>query len=53
MPQLLNTDQIDGFFVWQPYVAMAREGGMGKILTYSEDLPPIITGRINPAACLS
>ena len=40
MPQLLNTDQIDGFFVWQPYVAMAREGGMGKILTYSEDLPP-------------
>jgi len=40
MPQLLNTDQIDGFFVWQPYVAMAREGGIGKILTYSEDLPP-------------
>jgi NitT/TauT family transport system substrate-binding protein len=40
MPQLLTTDQIDGFFVWQPYVAMARQGGMGKILTYSEDLPP-------------
>ncbi|MFA7304603.1 MAG: ABC transporter substrate-binding protein, partial [Methanoregula sp.] len=40
MPQLLTTDQIDGFFVWQPYVAMAREGGIGKILTYSEDLPP-------------
>jgi len=40
MPQLLNTDQIDAFFVWQPYVAMANEGGMGKIITYSENLPP-------------
>jgi len=39
MPQLLNTDKIDGFFVWQPYVAMAQQGGMGKAIAYSEELP--------------
>ena len=40
MPQLLNTDQVDAFFVWQPYVAMANQGGIGKAIVYSEDLPP-------------
>jgi NitT/TauT family transport system substrate-binding protein len=40
MPQLLNTHQIDAIFVWQPYVAMANQGGIGKAIVYSEDLPP-------------
>ncbi len=40
MPQLLNTGQVDAFFVWQPYVAMANQGGIGKAIVYSEDLPP-------------
>lgn len=40
MPQLLNTHQVDAFFVWQPYVAMANQAGIGKAIVYSEDLPP-------------
>jgi len=52
MPQLLNTNQIDAFFVWQPYVAMAHEGGMGKIITYSEDLPPDHTWADTPCCVL-
>jgi len=40
MPQLLNTGQVDAFFVWQPYVAMADQGHIGKIIVYSEELPP-------------
>jgi ABC-type nitrate/sulfonate/bicarbonate transport system substrate-binding protein len=40
MPQLLNTGQVDAFFDWQPYVAMSDQGKLGKIITYSEGLPP-------------
>lgn len=40
MPALLSTDQIDGFMAWQPYAAVADESGIGKVVSYSQDLPP-------------
>jgi len=40
MPMLLATDQIDGYMVWQPFVAVATESGIGKVVSYSQDLPP-------------
>jgi ABC-type nitrate/sulfonate/bicarbonate transport system substrate-binding protein len=42
MPQLLATNQIDGFLIWQPQVEYANLSGVGKILAYSQDLPPYI-----------
>jgi ABC-type nitrate/sulfonate/bicarbonate transport system substrate-binding protein len=42
MPQLLATNQIDGYLVWQPQVEYANSSGVGKILAYSQDLPPHI-----------
>jgi len=40
MPVLLSTDQIDGYIIWQPFVAVATESGIGKVAVYSENLPP-------------
>ncbi|HJJ29840.1 MAG TPA: ABC transporter substrate-binding protein [Methanocorpusculum sp.] len=40
MPGLLATGQIDGFINWQPFVAVALEGDIGKVISYSQDLPP-------------
>ncbi|MBP7119991.1 MAG: ABC transporter substrate-binding protein [Methanolinea sp.] len=40
MPQLLATDQIDGYMAWQPFVAVGKVTGMGTIVSYSQDLPP-------------
>ena len=40
MPGLLATGQIDGFINWQPFIAVALEGGIGKVISYSQDLPP-------------
>lgn len=40
MPQLLATDQIDGYMAWQPFVAVGKVTDMGTIVSYSQDLPP-------------
>ncbi|MCK9313392.1 MAG: ABC transporter substrate-binding protein, partial [Methanocorpusculum sp.] len=40
MPGLLATGQIDGYMIWQPFVAVALEGNIGKLISYSQDLPP-------------
>ncbi len=40
MPMLLATDQIDGYFAWQPYLSMADEIGIGKTVVFSQDFPP-------------
>lgn len=40
MPQLLATDQIDGYMAWQPFVAVGKVTGMGTIVSYSQDMPP-------------
>jgi NitT/TauT family transport system substrate-binding protein len=40
MPGLLATGQIDGYMIWQPFVAVALEGNIGKLISYSQNLPP-------------
>jgi NitT/TauT family transport system substrate-binding protein len=40
MPMSLQTGRIDGYFVWEPFVAKAVISGTGKILTESKDIWP-------------
>lgn len=40
MPQLLNTNQIDAFLVWEPVVANAELSGIGKRIAVVSDIPP-------------
>ncbi len=40
MPQLLATEQIDGYMVWQPFVAVGQVTGLGTVVDYSQNLPP-------------
>ncbi len=40
MPLLLATDQINGYMIWQPFVAVANVSGIGKVVSYSQNLPP-------------
>jgi ABC-type nitrate/sulfonate/bicarbonate transport systems, periplasmic components len=40
MSQLLNTNQIDAFLIWEPVVANAELAGTGKRVAVPSDLPP-------------
>jgi NitT/TauT family transport system substrate-binding protein len=40
MPQLLNTSQVDGFFVWESVVSTADLGEIGKVIARDADIPP-------------
>ncbi|HJJ48084.1 MAG TPA: ABC transporter substrate-binding protein [Methanocorpusculum sp.] len=40
MPQLLSAGDVDACIAWQPFVAILEEGQVGKIISYSQDLPP-------------
>ena len=40
MPQLLESGAVDATIAWQPFVAVIEEGKIGKVISYSEDLPP-------------
>ncbi len=40
MPQSLQTGRIDGYFVWEPFVAKSVVGGYGKVLKESRDIWP-------------
>lgn len=40
MPGMLATEAIDGYIIWQPFVAVGVEGDVGKVVSYSQDLPP-------------
>ncbi len=40
MPSLLNSGEVDGYIAWQPFVAVAQEAKIGKVISYSENLPP-------------
>jgi len=40
MPLTLANGQIDAYIAWQPNVAIAEVSGVGKVITYSKDLPP-------------
>jgi NitT/TauT family transport system substrate-binding protein len=40
LPVLLTTGQIDGYVAWQPYLALAEESDIGKVVALSRDFPP-------------
>lgn len=40
MPASLQTGNIDGYFVWEPYVAKSVTGGYGKVLVESGEIWP-------------
>jgi NitT/TauT family transport system substrate-binding protein len=50
MPQSLQTGRIDGYFVWEPFIARSVVGGYGKVLVESKEIWPghpccvIVTG---------
>jgi len=50
MPQSLQTGRINGYFVWEPFVAKSVVGGYGKVLVDSKEIWPghpccvIVTG---------
>ncbi|MCX6681611.1 MAG: ABC transporter substrate-binding protein, partial [Methanoregula sp.] len=52
LPMLLATNQIDGYIAWQPFVAVAAESRIGKVLTYSGDLPPTGMWKDHPCCAL-
>jgi sulfonate transport system substrate-binding protein len=51
MPMLLATKQIDGYIAWQPFVSIASESGIGKVVVYSGELPPA-GSNINHPCCI-
>ncbi|HXW98992.1 MAG TPA: ABC transporter substrate-binding protein, partial [Methanomicrobiales archaeon] len=48
LPMLLATNQVDGYIAWQPFVEIAPLSGIGKVVTYSGDLPPDDTWKNHP-----
>jgi len=40
MPSSLANNQLDAYFAWQPLVSVGEIAGVGKVITYSQDLPP-------------
>ncbi|RZN44801.1 hypothetical protein EF808_07940 [archaeon] len=40
MPTALSTNQIDAYIAWQPNAAIAEVADIGKVITYSRDMPP-------------
>lgn len=53
MPILLQTGQIDGYIIWQPFVSIAEKGGFGTIVSYSQDIPPENTWTDHTCCALS
>ena len=35
-----SRQQIDGYIAWQPFVSIATDAKIGKLVTYSQGLPP-------------
>ncbi len=40
MPSALANNQLDAYIAWQPLVSVAEVGNIGKVIAYSEELPP-------------
>lgn len=38
MPEALQSEKIDGYIVWEPYVIQASSAGYGKTLMYSDEI---------------
>jgi NitT/TauT family transport system substrate-binding protein len=53
MPTLLATKQIDGYIAWQPFVEVAPVANIGKVITYSGDLPPDERWKDHPCCVLT
>jgi ABC-type nitrate/sulfonate/bicarbonate transport system substrate-binding protein len=53
MPTLLATKQIDGYIAWQPFVEVAPVAHIGKVITYSGDLPPDDRWKDHPCCVLT
>jgi sulfonate transport system substrate-binding protein len=53
MPTLLATKQIDGYIAWQPFVEVAPVAKIGKVITYSGDLPPDDRWKNHPCCVLT
>jgi ABC-type nitrate/sulfonate/bicarbonate transport system substrate-binding protein len=53
MPTLLATKQIDGYIAWQPFVEVAPVAHIGKVITYSGDLPPDARWKNHPCCVLA
>ena len=52
LPMLLATNQIDGYIAWQPFVSVASESRIGKVISYSGDLPPVGMWKDHPCCAL-
>jgi NitT/TauT family transport system substrate-binding protein len=53
MPTLLATKQVDGYIAWQPYVEVAPVAHIGKVITYTGDLPPDERWKNHPCCVLA
>jgi len=53
MPTLLATNQIDGYIAWQPFVEVAPVANIGKVISYSGDLPPDDRWKDHPCCVLT
>ena len=53
MPNLLATNQIDGYIAWQPFVSIATESGIAQLVEMSGDLPPAGRWEQHPCCVLS
>jgi len=51
MPMLLATKQIDGYIAWQPFVSIGSKSGIGKVVVYSGQLPPV-NSNVNHPCCI-
>ncbi len=51
MPMLLATKQVDGYIAWQPFVSIASESNIGKVVDYSGQLPPD-DSNVNHPCCI-
>jgi NitT/TauT family transport system substrate-binding protein len=53
MPTLLATKQIDGYIAWQPFVEVAPVANIGRVITYSGNLPPDDRWKNHPCCVLT
>lgn len=51
MPMLLATKQVDGYIAWQPFVSIGTKSGIGKVVSYSGQLPPDASN-VNHPCCI-
>jgi len=53
MPVLLSTNQVDGYIAWQPYVSVATVSGIGQLVSYTQDFPPVPEWHNHPCCVLT